>query len=361
VRVLLLTRYNRLGASSRLRSFQYIPWFKKAGFECTVSYLIDSHELTNRYRDGQYGWGVLIRAYYRRLRALWGLYRFDLVWIEKEALPWFPASFERWLLSGVPYVLDYDDAVFHKYDQHRDALVRGVFADRLDRIMAGAGLVIAGNSYLADRARNAGAGWVEVVPTAVDLNRYTVKRTENNHPNTLQIVWIGTPYTSRYLNFLRRPLEEVGRRFPLKLRVIGGTMPSLPGVQIEAVPWAQATEVALIRESDIGVMPLSDAPMERGKCGYKLIQYMACGLPVVASPVGANCDIVRHGKNGFLANTPGEWAEALNELLADSALRREMGSSGRRKVEREYCLQKTAPFLEKLLRAAAQEADYVCP
>ncbi|MDY6987185.1 MAG: glycosyltransferase family 4 protein [Thermodesulfobacteriota bacterium] len=355
MKVLLLTRYNRLGASSRLRSFQYIPWFKKAGFECTVSYLVDSHELTNRYREGQYGWDVFIRAYWRRLCALSKLYKFDLVWIEKEALPWMPAWFERWLLSGVPYVLDYDDAIFHKYDQHPNAWVRRIFRDRIDNLMAKARLVVAGNTYLADRARDAGAVWVEVVPTAVDLDRYTIKSNRNAQADILQISWIGTPCTSGYLNLLRRPLEAVGGRYRIKLCVIGGTMPRLSGVEIEVVPWAEATEVSLIRASDIGVMPLKNGPVEWGKCGYKLIQYMACGLPVVASPIGANCDIVSDGENGFLANTEDEWQEALNKLLGDAVLRREMGWSGRKKVEDEYCLQKTAPILEKLLRVAAKE------
>ena len=124
-----------------------------------------------------------------------------------------------------------------------------------------------------------------------------------------------------------------------------GSVPrsTLPAVPTEHVPWTEAAEVAAIAEFDVGIMPLADEPWERGKCGYKLIQYMACGLPVVASPVGVNRQIVEHGVNGFLAETPTQWDEALRTLLADPALRQRMGQAGRQKVERQFSLQVTGP------------------
>ena len=97
-------------------------------------------------------------------------------------------------------------------------------------------------------------------------------------------------------------------------------------------------------------MPLEDAPFERGKCGYKLIQYMACGLPVVASPVGVNCQIVEHGVNGFLAESPAQWEQAMKTLLANPALRQRMGQAGRKKVEQQYCIQVTGPKMAALLK-----------
>ena len=114
------------------------------------------------------------------------------------------------------------------------------------------------------------------------------------------------------------------------------------GLPMDSLPWAEATESEDIARLDIGIMPLVDAPFERGKCGYKLIQYMACGLPVVASPVGVNRQIVEHGVNGFLADTPEAWATALRTLCHDPALRARMGAAGRRKVEQQYCLHVTA-------------------
>ncbi len=122
---------------------------------------------------------------------------------------------------------------------------------------------------------------------------------------------------------------------------------------MDSVAWTEQTEVASIASCDIGIMPLLDGPFARGKCGYKLIQYMACGLPVVASPVGVNSEIVEHGVNGFLAETPEQWANALQILLADANLRHRMGQAGRQKVEQQYCIQKTGPKLAALLLAAA--------
>jgi glycosyltransferase involved in cell wall biosynthesis len=125
------------------------------------------------------------------------------------------------------------------------------------------------------------------------------------------------------------------------------------GLPMESVRWTEDTEVASIASLDIGIMPLVDGPFERGKCGYKLIQYMACGLPVVASPVGVNCQIVEHGVNGLLAETPEQWAQALRTLLADPDLRHRMGQAGRQKVEQHYCIQVTGPKVAALLAAAA--------
>jgi hypothetical protein len=123
---------------------------------------------------------------------------------------------------------------------------------------------------------------------------------------------------------------------------------------LEILPWAEDTEVTLIQSMDIGVMPLPDTPWTRGKCGYKLIQYMACGLPVVASPVGVNRDIVEHGVNGFLAESDDEWRAAVDALLNDADLRRRMGAAGRKKVEEQYSLQVWGPRVAQMLRSVAE-------
>ncbi|MEQ6341781.1 MAG: glycosyltransferase family 4 protein [Gammaproteobacteria bacterium] len=354
MKVLLLTRYGRLGASSRMRFLQFLPWFEKAGFECTVAPLVDDAQLQVRYKKGGYQLFGLLQAYRRRVRTLMQRHHFDVVWIEKEALPWLPVWLERFLLRGAPYVLDYDDAIFHNYDQHSSALVRRFFDHRIDRLMAGARLVVAGNAYLAQRAQDAGAPWVEILPTVIDLDRYAAKPTLAPADEPLRIVWVGSPSTVRYLALLCEPLVVLGQRFAFKLRVVGGGSIDLPGVDVEFVQWTEATEVASIQACDIGVMPLFDSPWERGKCGYKLIQYMACGLPVVASPVGVNGEIVRVGENGFLADTASEWVDALGRLLSDAALRQHMGKVGRKRVEAEYCIQQVVLRLVALLSTAGE-------
>ena len=122
------------------------------------------------------------------------------------------------------------------------------------------------------------------------------------------------------------------------------------------LPWDEATEVDMLQQLDAGIMPLPDSPWERGKCGFKLIQYMACGLPVVASPVGVNREIVEQGVNGFFASTPEEWEQALRTLLLDTILRERMGQAGRKKVEERYSLQMTGPRLAALLKSVVKGA-----
>ena len=351
--VLLLTRYGRMGASSRLRSLQYVAWLEAAGMRCTVRPLFPDAMLEAKYRAGGYRPVEVLGAYGRRAWQLMRRHKFDLIWIEKEALPWLPASFERLLLRGVPYVLDYDDAIFHNYDLHRSTWVRRLLGRRIDRLMEGASLVVAGNEYLAARACDAGAARVEVVPTVIDLGRYELRHTARRAMTPLRIVWIGSPSTVRYLAALSAPLLALTRRVAFSLRVIGGEL-EIPGVEVECVPWLEATEAKVLAECDVGIMPLDDSPWERGKCGYKLIQYMACALPVVASSVGVNRQMVRDGENGFLADMESSWTARLAQLLSDGALRQAMGKAGRRRVETEYCLQRTAPALGELLLQTAR-------
>lgn len=361
MKVLALTRYGSLGASSRLRTFQYLPYMASVGIEVQVQALLCDKALMEKYDRGSYDIRELIRSYISRIVTLCKRNDFSLLWIEKEAMPWTPLWFELGLLRGMPYVLDYDDALFHNYDMHRNVIVRLTMGNRLDLLMARSKLVIGGNSYLSARAVEAGAKWVEVVPTVIDLMRYpfprqlTAKLTDavpiaDGMP---RIVWIGSPSTVQYLQLLREPLRQLAMSQSFVLRVIGGGAVDFPGVQVEVLPWTEATEVENISACQVGVMPLLDSLWERGKCGYKLIQYMACGLPVVASSVGVNPEIVRNGENGYLASTPEDWVSALAQLLQSPSLRAQMGAAGRRRVEDEYCIQKTGPLMAQLLRTAA--------
>lgn len=353
MKVLFLTRYGRLGASSRLRAQQFYPWLESASIECLSQPLFSDELLSARYRVGGYSLNDAFKAYLARLYSLLRRNSVDLVWIEKEALPWLPVWVEKLLLNRTKYVLDFDDAVFHNYDLHRSAVVRRVLGRRIDHLMAGADLITAGNAYLAQRALDAGARHVQIIPTVIDLERYPFQ-VSGNSGLVPRVVWIGSPSTVRYLAMLAEPLAELAGRRKFILRVIGGEL-AMPGVDVECVRWTEDTEVSAIRECDIGIMPLTDSPWERGKCGYKLIQYMACGLPVVATPVGVNAQIVREGVNGYLADTAAVWVARLDSLIADQALRSAMGETGRRFVEEQYCTQVIGPQMIHLLRKTAEK------
>lgn len=343
-----------MGASSRMRFMQYLPYLRQSGIQVTVQSLLSDELLKSRYEIGRYGLRRLLSAYGSRCSALINRHKFDVVWVEKEALPWWPLWLELLLLRNVPYVLDYDDAVFHYYDKHSNSWIRRFYGQRLDKLMANASLVVAGNSYLAERASVAGSRRVEVVPTVVDLKRYPQPQSSINAAGRPRIVWIGSPSTLQYLNLLDGALRMLAKRQSYVLRVIGGRPVSISNVSIEEVPWEESTEVENIKGCAVGIMPLLDSAWERGKCGYKLIQYMACGIPVVASPVGVNDTIVANGVSGFLASTEDEWVESLERLVSDAALRASLGMAGRERVEREYCLQRQAPRLVEMLHEVAR-------
>ena len=353
MKLLVLPRYGRLGASSRLRMMQYLPYLSAQGVEVTISPLFSDDYVTGLQHNRR-SLREVLRAYKQRIKALWSSPIYDLIWIENEALPWVPAWVERALLSSkAPYVLDYDDAVFHYYDLHRSTLVRHLMGDKHKRLIRGAVLIIAGNDYLARYAEQSGAKKVEIVPTVIDLDRYTeTTQTQSSHPlNMPSIGWIGQRATASFLQPYSSMFERFSASEQARFVAIGIDADAL-GLSMESVGWTEATEVASIASLDIGIMPLLDGPFESGKCGYKLIQYMACGLPVVASPVGVNCQIVEHGANGFLAETPEQWEEAFRTLLEDPNLRHRMGQAGRQKVVKQYCIQVTGPKVAALLVAA---------
>lgn len=355
MKILLLSRYTRMGASSRLRTMQYLPILESEGFTVEIAPFFDDSYLQALY-SGKAMRGSTWRYMVRRTRQIRVRPQPDLIWLEKEALPWIPWLLESAVLPrGIPIISDFDDAIFHRYDSHPSALIRRLLGEKIDRIMERSRLVTAGNSYLADRARSAGAYQVEIVPTVVDLTHYSV-RDDASADRPVSVGWIGTPHTwSEYGRDFYNRIKETLSAHNARFRAIGAHLESTSHGLLDIVPWSEESEVDAVKSFDIGVMPLTDTPWTRGKCGYKLIQYMACGLPVVASPVGVNREIVEHGVNGFLAETDDEWRVAIEALLADESLRARMGALGRKKVEERYSLQMWGPRLAKILKSIVRE------
>jgi glycosyltransferase involved in cell wall biosynthesis len=352
VKVLLLSRYGPLGASSRYRSYQYLPYLRSHGLDITVQPLLGDDYLRRLYAGERADLRDLSASYARRIRMLSARKGFDLLWIEYEALPWLPSPVESFFLhSPVPYVVDYDDAIFHRYDLHRFRVVRSALGTKIDRIMKNARTVIAGNAYLADRAVLAGAAAVEILPSVIDADRYVPPPQRGSHPFT--VIWIGSPSTERYLGLIREALQRVAADGPLRIVVVGGRRPDLSPLSYEVYSFTEENDVHEMWNADVGIMPLEDTPWERGKCGHKLIKYMACGLPVVATPVGVNTEIVSHEVHGFLARTTDEWVASLERLRQDPPLRERLGKEGRRRVEEKYCTKVTAPRLLRILEEKA--------
>ena len=351
MKVLALTRYGWMGASSRYRTYQYLPYLRDHGFEITTAPLLDDTYLRHRYSDSKTSKRLVARSYLRRILTMRRSQAVDLIWIEKEAFPWVPGWLEALLMENqIPYVVDYDDAWFHRYDHHRLSPVKIVLRDKIGSVMRNAALVVAGNNYLADHAQRAGARRVEVLPTVVDLDHYPHVSPSLNGP-TFTVGWIGTPMTAHYLEAIRPVLHELCQDGVSRVVAIGAGALTWNDVPVEVWPWRHETEMRDLQQFDVGIMPLEDSPWEHGKCGLKILQYLVSGRPTVATPVGANKQIVTNGVNGFLASSHQEWLDALVHLKQNPSVRASMGQAGRALVETEYSLQVSAPQLAQLLRS----------
>lgn len=342
MKILYFTKYARKGASSRLRSYQYFPYFEQSGIEINVFPLFDDTYLENLYQRKKVKAHIL-KAYFKRFLRLLNIKKSSKLVIEYELFPYLPAWFEYLLkIRGINYVVDFDDAVYHNYDLHRNKLIKWYLYDKIDKVMRYSHSVVAGNRYLVEKAESSGAKDIHLIPTVIDLDRYPVKTDYRKKIGDNFIVgWIGTFFTFKYVKQILPVIEEIARQFPLVLHIVGAKEEINTSLEIQFVPWTEKTEAQSIRDFDVGIMPLNDTPWERGKCGYKLIQYMASGLPVIASGVGVNTEIVKQGINGFIANTLEEWKSALLYLIKNRNRIQEMGAEGRKTVETKYSLQIT--------------------
>ena len=354
VRVAAFTKYDREAASTRQRVLQYLPHLERAGISVDVHPLLDDAYVRSLASGEAPSRTGIAAAYARRLRQLLRGGTADLLWVYAELFPWLPAGFERLAFrSGTPLLYDYDDAFFHGYDDHPNRLVRRLLGGKLVPLMEGAAAVCAGNAYLADYAARHDAA-TYVLPTVVDTDRY--RPAERGADRLLTIGWIGSPSTWPYVKPVLPLLAELARDRSIRFLAVGAGAAAeadrFDGMTLQ--PWSEATEIASVQAMDIGIMPLPDAPWARGKCGYKLIQYMACGLPLVASPVGVNARIVADRSSGFLADSLDEWRVALTHLIDDIDLRRRMGEAGRARVVEDYSLHAHAPRLVEIMQRAAR-------
>ena len=359
IKVLALSPIPEEGAGCRFRVSQYIPYLREAGFDVTVSPFYSHDYFGFVYRPGNYirkatGFASLTL---RRINELYSMREYDLVLLYREAIPLGPPIIERSIAKlGIPIVYDFDDAIFLPAVSDANRVVSFLKDPaRVSQILALSRQVTVGNEFLADYARRFNPN-VTVIPTAVDTNRF-VPRPDPLPAEGRKLVvgWIGSPTTFQYLESLKGILATVAAKHPFTLKVSGAGRPvNLPGVDVQVVPWSMAEEVSLFNTCDIGVYPLTDDDWSRGKCGFKAIQCMACGVPVVAAAVGVNRDIITHGVNSMLASTPQEWIDGLTTLLTNPELRQQMAVAGRQTIEQRYSLRVTAPQLARVLTAAAQ-------
>jgi glycosyltransferase involved in cell wall biosynthesis len=310
MRLLVITNNNNLDQPSfRQRIAIYLDLLRNRGIDCQVAKLPRSMlKRRTLFASARHFEGVLL---HRKILNAW-----DGFWLRRH---------------GGTVIYDFDDAIMYN-DRKPDRISRIRF-DRFRRTAALSRMVIAGNEYLAEHARRYSAH-VEILPTGLDVGPYRVK-TQRENDGTVRLVWIGGGGMLRHLRGIRPALEELGRRFPkVILRIISNEFFDLKSMRVEQRNWSRGTEVADLVTSDIGLAPLADDPFARGKCGFKILQYQAAGLPVVASPVGVNAQYVRDGDTGFLARDSSQWVDRLSSLIENPGLRTTLGHAGQCEVER---------------------------
>jgi glycosyltransferase involved in cell wall biosynthesis len=330
--------------SQRYRIEQWEPLLRERGVEITYKpFESDAlHEVLYKPGHMPEKLKLVAEALARRTRDVRGARGFDLVYVLREAALLGPPVFERWLAHmGVPFVFDFDDAVFERYVSPSNGYLSYLkFPGKTRAICRMAAHVMAGNEYLADYAREVNEH-VTVIPTTVDTSKYMVKP---RAPNDVPVIgWSGSHSTATHLSTIKGALRRLAERERFRLRVV-------------AVPWRSATEVEDLRPFDVGVMPLPDDKWSRGKCGMKALQYMGLAIPAVCSPVGVNSEIIRDGENGLLASTDDEWVEKLSMLLRSPEERARLGREGRETIEARYSAAVQAPRVHEVFESVVRRA-----
>jgi glycosyltransferase involved in cell wall biosynthesis len=269
---------------------------------------------------------------------------FDLIVIHREAFPFLTPLFERWVqMRHSKVIFSFDDAIYAGHEDvsvlNHPMLYRLKYGRGVDKVLRRSTLVIAGNRVLAGYARRFNEN-VTVVPTVIDCERFAY-RPPNNDRKPLTIGWTGSRSTVLYLSDIEPALRRLAETHPdrVRFRFFGcpDYRPDIPHAESRA--FNLQTEINDLNSLDIGLMPMPDTVWTRGKCAFKAVQYMALGIPTVASPVGVASDLIRHNENGLLATTADEWYRTLDVLATDFELRRRLATAGRHTIEEFYSLQ----------------------
>ena len=340
-RAVFYTRHEKKGASSRYRSIQYFDFLRESGITIVHRPLFSDRYLTDKYQ-GKSIVHLVVYAYLKRLLSLvFELPFYKYVLVEKELFPYLPSWPDRFIcLAKSRVIYDFDDAIWMNYKGHANRFLRLLLSQKIEVIMRSASLVCCGSHYILEFAAAVGAKRTEFLPTVLCEGRYHGQKL-SSHVSSIKpsIVWIGSPSTSNYIKRLFPVFKQLNKQYGVVVKVIGSNFARQAQEDfLEIIEWSSETEIEEMLACDIGVMPLPSDEFEKGKCAFKLIQYMGLALPVVASPVGENVYVVEEGVSGLLATDYSEWYESLELLICDDRLRNEFGAAGYKRFLASYTL-----------------------
>ena len=338
---ILFLANHRIGRSpgQRFRFEQYLFYLEQNNFEIHFSNIINEKEDSFLYKKGQYFKKALLvkRQWNKRKKDLRKTNDFEIVFIFREALLTASTYFEKqFAKTKAKVVFDFDDAIWLPNVSSGNKTLQVLKnPTKTDDIVACADMVFAGNSYLAQYASKF-CSKVKVIPTTIDTSYHIRKK--SNDSNRICIGWTGTETTRKYLDGILPVFLQLAEKYGDKIyfKVICDQPWKVNGIDLKNEKWRKENEIEQLEEIDIGIMPLTDDQWSRGKCGFKGLQYMAMESATVMSPVGVNTEIVKHGENGYLAESNADWIEHLSNLIENKELRLQIGKAGRETVEKRY-------------------------
>jgi glycosyltransferase involved in cell wall biosynthesis len=342
--------------SQRFRIEQWIPLLQEHGIQVRVLPFADPLMTDLMQRPGHFfrkARLALPAAARQAHRVVFGRLG-DVVLVHRAAALFGPPLLE-WLLAlrGRPLVFDFDDAIFLPHETETNRRLAWLKSPRkTGTICRLSSHVVVGNAYLADYARRFNPR-VSVVPSSIDTDRYR-PRTAVRGDGKVVVGWMGSSTSQTYLEMFAEMLREVAAIPGVEIRVISNRRPDLPGIPVVWQPWSAKTEVEDIAAFDVGIMPMPDTEWARGKCALKALQYMAMGVATVASAVGANREVIEHGRDGLLASTDAEWVASLRMLTESAELRACLGRAGRETVETRYSMRSSAAAFAEVVRSVVE-------
>lgn len=339
--------------SQRYRFEHYLDKLEAAGITFSYKPFLNKKAWLYFFKPGHYFKKAIavMAGYFRRWGLMFTLGRYDFVYVHREAAPIGPPVFE-WIISKLcrkKMIYDFDDAIWVPVVSQSNRIARFIkWPSKVASICKMSYKVSVGNQFLADFAKRYCKN-VIVVPTVVDMEK-THNRIQQQDVNNPVIGWTGTFSTLKYLDLVLPALQKLQEKYEFTFIVIANKDPQLPLKNYLFINWKKETEIEDLLSMHIGLMPLTDGDVEKGKCGFKAIQYLSLGIPAIVSPVGANTNIVEHGMNGYVANTIDEWVVALDKLYTNKSERMILGEAGRKKIEQSFSVKSSFPVFLNLFK-----------
>lgn len=349
-KVIFLCKYGKAGASSRYRFFNYLPFFDE--FDCEFVPLLSDEYLNELYKTKNNKFRIiklLLNSVITRIFFLLNSSNDNIYIIEKELIPYAPFFIEKFLLKNKKYCLDYDDYVGATYSQSK--ILKFFLGNKIFKLVENSRLTTVGNKWYFDIFENHRS--LQYLPTNIEYKKYLLRSSNVQDHDIFTLVWIGSKSTSKYLSVIEEAFIALNKKYKIFLKVIGGKAP-FEHENIINVTWAEETEILELRKSDVGIMPLYDSLWEKGKCGFKLVQYMGVGLPLLASPSPANNEIIQN--NGFICKDSLDWYSNIENLYLDLELRKKLSKISLIRVAENYSYEHWGEVYKGWIKSVIRDA-----